>query len=440
MGIFKAYDVRGVVPDEFNSEIAYRIGNALSQVLGAKEIVAGHDMRTHSPELFEAVKRGIVEAGADVIDIGLCSTPACYFADGEGGYGGAVMLTASHNPPRYNGCKFCRDQAIPLSYETGIEEIEEICDRGDIRKAPEPGREIKKEITADYLRHVLSFRQYIKPLQVAVDTGNGMAGKYIPLLFNELPCELLPLYLELDGSFPNHEADPLKEENLADLQKLVKKKKADLGVAFDGDADRVAFVDEKGRTVANDIMTALISQEILSRWPASTVVYDLRSSLVVPEEVRAAGGEPLESRVGHSYIKKLMRDRNAVFGGELSGHYYFRENFYADNALIALVKVLNLLSSRDRSLSELVRPLRRYRATGETNFEVGDKDAKIEELADAFSDGEVYFLDGVSVRYPDWWFNVRKSNTEPLLRLNLEAKDEELMEEAKKKVIDVIQR
>lgn len=439
MGIFKAYDVRGIVPDEFNPEIAYKIGNALAQFLGAKNIVAGHDMRLHSPELFAAVKRGVTDAGVDVIDIGLCSTPACYFADGEGGYGGALVVTASHNPPRYNGCKFCREQAIPLSYEDGIEKIEAICSRGGIIKAPVPGREMKKDITGEYIRHVLSFRRRIGPLRVAVDAGNGMAGKYIPLLFEELPCELIPLYLELDGSFPHHEANPLKEENLADLKRLVKAKKADLGVAFDGDADRVAFVDERGHTVPNDRVTALLSQEILSRWPGATVVYDLRSSLVVPEEIKKMGGKPLESRVGHSYIKKIMREHNAVFGGELSGHYYFRENFYADNALIALLKVLNLLSSRGQSLSELIRPLNRYRATGETNFEVKDKDAKIAELARVFSDGDVCFLDGVSVRYPDWWFNVRKSNTEPLLRLNLEAKDKRLLEEARKRVIEVIQ-
>lgn len=440
MGIFKAYDIRGIVPDEFNSEVAYKISNALAQFLGAKNIVAGHDMRTHSPEIFAASKRGITDAGVDVIDIGLCSTPACYFADGEGGYGGALQVTASHNPAQYNGYKLCREQAIPLSYETGIEEIEELYQKGRVKKTASPGEEIKKDITADYLNHVLGFVQYIKPLQVAVDAGNGMAGKYIPLLFEKLPCQLLPLYLELDGTFPNHEANPLKEENLVDLKKLVKKQGADLGVAFDGDADRAAFVDEQGQTIPNDMVTALIAQETLARWPGSTVVYDLRSSWVVPEEIKKMGGEPLESRVGHSYIKRLMRDQNAVFGGELSGHYYFRENFYADNALIALVKVLNLISSRDQSLSEIIRPLKRYWATGEVNFEVKDKDAKIEELAQAFSDGEVYFLDGVSVLYQDWWFNVRKSNTEPLLRLNLEARTRELMEKAKEKVVAVIQK
>ncbi|MDP8213716.1 MAG: phosphomannomutase/phosphoglucomutase [Candidatus Euphemobacter frigidus] len=440
MGIFKAYDIRGTVPDELNPEIAYRIGNALAQFLGAKNIVAGRDMRISSPEIFDAAGRGIRDAGVDLVDIGLASTSACYFADGQGGYGGAMMVTASHNPARYNGFKLCREQAIPLSYESGIEEIESIVGEGDLVKAVRPGREIKMDITGVYLDHVLSFAQYIAPLKVAIDGGNGMAGKYIPLLFEKLPCRLIPLYLELDGRFPNHEANPLKEENLADLKKLVVKSGADLGVAFDGDADRVTFIDENGRTIANDITTALVAQETLSRYPGSAVIYDLRSSWVVAEVIQKMGGRAIESRVGHSYIKRHMREHNAVFGGELSGHYYFRENFYADNAEIALIKILNLISSRQEPISRIVEPLRKYAATGEINFQVEDKEGKIEELAEEFSDGEVYFMDGVSVRYPDWWFNVRKSNTEPLLRLNMEARTPELLEEVKRKVIAVITR
>lgn len=421
MGIFKAYDVRGVVPEDFNEEIACRVGNAFARFLKARTIVVGRDMRISSPGIAAAVRRGIREAGVEVVDIGLCSTPALYFADGKGGYGGAVMVTASHNPARYNGLKFCREDAIPLSYETGIGEIEEIFRKGEVFQAPRPGRESEREITGEYLDHVLSFSQYIRPLTVAVDAGNGMAGKYLPDLFKRLPCRLVPLYLEPDGRFPHHEADPLKEENLADLKRLVVESGADLGAAFDGDGDRVAFVDEKGRTISNDLTTALIARETLERRPGSTVIYDLRSSLVVAEEIGKAGGKALESRVGHSYIKALMREENAVFAGELSGHYYFRANFFADNAEIALVKILNLLSSRAEPLSKIVEPLCRYSATGEINFPVDDPDARIEALAEKFSDGEVYFLDGVSVRWPDRWFNVRKSNTEPLLRLNLEA-------------------
>ena len=440
MGIFKAYDIRGVVPDEINEEIAYRIGNGLAQFLGTGTIVAGRDMRISSPGIAAAARRGILDAGVNVVDIGLSSTPACYFADGQGKYGGAIMVTASHNPSRYNGFKLCREQAIPLSYESGIEEIESIFESENVIRAANPGREIKRDITGDYLDHILGFAQYIKPLKVAIDGGNGMAGKYIPLLFEKLPCRLIPLYLELDGRFPNHEADPLKEENLADLKRLVVESGADLGAAFDGDADRIAFIDEKGRTIANDLTTALIAQETLTRWPDSTIIFDLRSSWVVKEEVEKLGGRAMESRVGHSYIKCHMREHNAVFGGELSGHYYFRENFFADNAEIALIKVLNLISSRQEPLSRIVEPLRRYSATGELNFRVDDKDGKIDDLAEEFSNGEVYFMDGVSVRYPDWWFNVRKSNTEPLLRLNLEARTPELMEEARKRVEDVISK
>ncbi len=438
MGIFKAYDIRGVVPEELTEDIAYRIGNALACFLKARSIVTGRDMRVSSPGIAAAARRGIRDAGTDVVDIGLCSTPACYFADGQGGYDGALMVTASHNPARYNGFKLCREEAIPLSYEAGIEEIETLCGRPAAVKAPRPGNELERDITEEYVAHVLGFVQYVRPLTVAVDAGNGMAGKYLPRVFADIPCQLIPLYLEPDGTFPHHEADPLKEENLIDLKKLVVEGGADLGAAFDGDADRVAFIDEKGRTIPNDMTTALIAMETLDRWPGSSIIYDLRSSWVVPEEVERAGGHPIESRVGHSYIKGHMREHNAVFGGELSGHYYFRENFYADNAEIALIKILNLISSRQEPFSRIVEPLRRYAATGEVNFRVADKDAKIEELAEEFADGEVYFLDGVSVRYPDWWFNVRKSNTEPYLRLNLEARTPELMEEARKKVEAVI--
>jgi phosphomannomutase len=438
MGIFKAYDVRGVVPDDFNADTAYRIGNAFTRFLKAGTIVIGRDMRISSPEITAAARRGIREAGANVVDIGLCSTPALYFADGKGGYGGALMVTASHNPARYNGLKFCREDAIPLSYETGIEEIEENFRQGKLFKAPRPGGAIESDITDQYLDHVLSFSQYVRPLTVAIDGGNGMAGKYIPRLFERLPCRLVPLYLEPDGRFPHHEADPLKEENLAELKRLVVESSADLGAAFDGDGDRVAFVDELGQTISNDLTTALIARETLERRPGSTVIYDLRSSLVIPEEIEKAGGKALESRVGHSYIKALMREENAVFAGELSGHYYFRANFFADNAEIALVKMLNLLSSRSEPLSQIVEPLRRYSATGEINFPVEDPDGKIEALAEEFSGGEVYFLDGVSVRWPGRWFNVRKSNTEPLLRLNLEAPTEAERDELRKKVERVI--
>ena len=440
MGIFKAYDIRGIVPEEFNPDLAYKISNAAAQFLEAENIVVGRDMRMSSPAIGDAAKRGIRDAGVDVIDIGLCSTPASYFANGDGGYGGSIMITASHNPAKYNGFKLCREQAIPLSYETGIEEIEILFKQGSVKKALAPGKEISRDVTDDYLRHVLDFVQFIKPLKVVIDAGNGMGGKYLPLLFKQLPCKLIPLYFELDGTFPHHEANPLKEENLQDLKQAVRKNQADLGIALDGDADRAAFVDEKAQTIPNDLVTALIAQEALDRSPGATVVYDLRSSWVVAEEVRKAGGKPLESRVGHSYIKTLMREHDAILGGELSGHYYFRENFFADSALIAVVKMLNLISSRGGPLSAIVKPLQRYFATGEINFEVKDKDAKIEDLAREFSDGEVYFLDGVSVRYPDWWFNVRQSNTEPLLRLNLEAKTKDLMEKAQARVVGVITR
>lgn len=440
MGIFKAYDIRGIVPDEIDEEGAYRIGNALAQFLGARTIVSGRDMRVLSKEIAAAARRGILDAGVDVVDIGLVSTPACFFAGGQGGYDGAMMITASNNPGQFNGFKFCREEAVPISYESGIEEIEVIYNEGKMFKALNPGKGIERNITDNYLDHISRFIQYINPLTVVVDAGNGMAGKYIPLLFEKLSCRLIPLYFELDGTFPNHEANPLQEENLSDLKRLVLENKADLGVAFDGDADRIMFVDDKGETIANDLITAIIAHETLDRWPGAAIIYDLRSSWVVQEEIERHGGKAIESRVGHSYIKRHMREHNAVFGGELSGHYYFRENFYSDNAEIALIKVLNLISSRREPLSLIIEPLKRYFATGEINYLINDRDAGIEELAEEFFDGEVYFMDGVSIRYQDWWFNARKSNTEPFLRLNLEARTRELMKSSLKRVESVINR
>lgn len=437
-GIFKAYDIRGTYPDQLNEETAEKIGYAAGKVLNTDNVAVGGDMRDSTPSIKEALIRGLLATGTDVIDIGVVTTPMSYFAVGKYGYGGGIMVTASHNPAQYNGFKICRKDAYPVSYESGIQEIESLALSGRIEQAAKKGTLKKKDILDDYIDHVMSFSEKVAPLKVVADAGNGMEGLTLPKLFEKLPCELVGLYLDLDGTFPNHEANPLDPKNMQDLVKKVLETKADFGVAFDGDADRAAFVDEKGELISNDLITTLIAQEILARSPKAAFIYDLRSSQIVREEIENLGGRALESRVGHSFIKTLMRKEGASFGGELSGHFYFKDNFFTDSALLALVYILNLISKKKKPLSELVNPLRKYHATGEVNFKVEDKDGKIKELGQRYSDAEVYYLDGITVRYPHWWFNVRKSNTEPMLRLNLEADTPELMEEKKKEIEGLI--
>jgi phosphomannomutase len=434
VGIFKAYDIRGVYPDELDEDLAKKIGNAFAVHIGKGPIVVGRDMRTSSPSISAAVIDGVTDAGVDVLDIGLCTTPMSYFAIGHLDAAGGVMTTASHNPGKYNGFKVSREKAIPLAYETGINELERIVTSGEYKKADSKGKVEKRDVLRDYIDHVLEIAGEIKPLRLAIDAGNGITGAFLPALLERLPCEVAQMYFTPDGTFPNHEANPLKPENVADLQAKVKEIGADLGIAFDGDGDRCAFVDEKGETVSSDMVTALIAKEVLKRNPGAGILYDLRSSHAVPEEITANGGRPVRSRVGHAYMKSILREQDMPFGGELSGHYYFRDNYYADSGFMAMVKVLTLLSESGVPFSEMIRPLKRYYATGEVNFTVEDKDAKIAEIAEKFPDGEIDYLDGITVSYERWWFNVRKSNTEPMLRLNLEADTPELREEMAGKV------
>lgn len=436
MGIFKAYDIRGIYGENLNEELAEKIGIAYANFLGKNVLAVSRDVRVSSPSIANALISGISKAGVDVVDCGVCGTPMNYFAIGHYDFPGGVQVTASHNPKQYNGFKLSRENVIPLAFETGIEEIEKRVLSGNLTIASVPGNVTKKDILPDYVKHVHKFAK-IKPMKIAVDCGNGTVGQFIDAVFGDLPLEIIPLYFEPDGNFPNHEPNPLKAENMMDLQKAVVENKAALGVAYDGDGDRVCFTDEKGGLISADKIAALISIEMLQREKAS-VIYDLRSSWVVAEEISKLGGTPIEDRVGHAYIKATMREHNAIFGSELSGHYYYRDNYYADSGDITLLSVLNLLSRTGKSLSEHVEPLNRYFATGEINFEVEDKDAILSALAKKFSDGEVYMLDGVSVKYSDWWFNVRKSNTEPFIRLNLEAKTQALMNDAKDKVLSVI--
>jgi phosphomannomutase len=443
-GIFKAYDIRGIYPDELDESTAEKVGLAFRSILDGGgdggTVVVSRDMRSHSIPLSEALVGGLLRSGLDVVDIGLATTPMSYFAVGHLGADGGIQVTASHNPARYNGFKLSLREARPVSGAHGIPILEEKVDLGDLPEAERPGELRTADVWEDYRRHVLAHLRRpegARRLRVAVDCANGLGSLYRPLL-EATGIELVPLYFELDGTFPNHEANPLKLENLRDLSAAVREHRADLGVAFDGDADRAAFVDERGEPVGSDLTTALIAGELLSRAPGAAVIYDLRSSRAVAEHVRAHGGVPIRERVGHSFMKATLREKDGVFGGELAGHYYFRDSFYADSAILAVVEVLNLLWKEGRPLSALVAPLARYAKTPETNFEVEDKDGMIRELARRYADAEIDYLDGITIRYPTWWANVRPSNTEPLLRLVLEADTREEMERRREELVALL--
>jgi len=397
-------------------------------------------MRLSSPSLFEQLTKGITDAGSDVIDIGLCSTDALYFTVGKYGYEAGIMITASHNPKEYNGFKMCRKEAVPLSGQEGIEQIKQIILKEDFQPVPKKGAIHRRDIIGAYIQHVLSFIDVkkIKPFKIVLDAGNGMAGMLAPKLFKHLPCQLVPMFFELDGSFPNHPASPIEPENMAPLQNRVLQEKADLGVAFDGDADRMFVVDEKGKVLGGDIVTALAAKNLLQKDKGATILYNLICSRSVPQVIKANGGNPVRTRVGHALIKPLMKEFNALFGGEHSGHFYFRENYFADSAFIALLVCLELFSQENKPVSELVKAIDPFFRSGEINRRVENIPSKIKELEKVFSDGKIDLLDGISVEYPGWWFNVRPSNTEPLLRLNLEANSPELLKEMTEQVLRVI--
>lgn len=427
--IFKAYDIRGEYGPEITEEIARKIGNAFAVFVGASPIVIGRDVRLSSPSLQAAAEEGIRDAGFDVIRVGEVSTPVLYYATGILEAAGGVMVTASHNPGKDNGFKLCRDEAKPIGEGSGLEVIRGGAEGDAYRRAARRGEVRDEDVGGRYVDHVLSFGEGIGRLRIAVDTANGMVGRFLPDVLRGLPSiECTTLFLAPDGRFPNHEPNPLKPENLEALRAAVREGGADLGFAFDGDGDRCALIDEEGTIVPGDLMTALIAREVLQRHPGAAIVYDLRSSQVVPEEIRAAGGEPVEERTGHSFMKAKMRTLDSPFGGELSGHFYFRENFFADSGLIAMVRLLALASREGRPFSDVVRPLRRYHTTGEINFREEDKDGMIARVREAFEGHPISLLDGITVRLEDWWFNLRKSNTEPLMRLNVEGRTREAME------------
>ncbi|MBL8695717.1 MAG: phosphomannomutase/phosphoglucomutase [Planctomycetes bacterium] len=452
MGIFKAYDIRGIVPTELNEGIARRIGYAFAQELKAKHLVVGRDMRSHSPAIQTAVMDGIRDAGCDVTDIGLASTPMAYFAIGTLACDGGLNVTASHNGPKYNGFKLCRAGARPVSYDTGIGAIEKrVASQESMTPAPRRGGLKNEQMLERYVEHLLPFAKIQNRRAIVVDAANGMAGLVLPRLGQRLSVmgvELAPMYWELDGSFPNHEANPLKPEVMAVVGAAVKRSqgKFHAGASFDGDGDRCAFVDEAGTAIPNDLLTALLARELLKSHPGAAIVYDLRSSWVVPETIAACGGRPLRERVGHSYIKETMRREQAIFGGELSGHYYWKDHFYSDSALVAFLHVVSHLSTSDVLLSERVRDLRKYHATGEINFEVADKAAAMADLKARFGREATRMdeLDGITIemgsvgKKPWWWFNVRPSNTEPLLRLNLEASDAALRDEKRALLVGLL--
>jgi phosphomannomutase len=422
--IFKAYDIRGVVPDELDESVARLVGNAFVGFAGADRVVVGRDMRPTSEPLAAAFIDGATLSGADVIDVGMASTDLVYFASGALD-APAAMFTASHNPARYNGIKLCRAGAAPVGEESGLARIKDTVAGGLIERAEAPGRVEHRDLLADYAAHVRSFVDLdaLRPLRVVADTANGMGGLVVPPVFDALPFDLTILYGELDGTFPNHPADPIQPANLEDLAKAVVDADADVGLAFDGDADRVFLVDERAEPLSGSLTTSIVARGMLERHPGETIVHNLICSKAVPEIVTEMGGIPVRSRVGHSFIKQVMADSDAIFGGEHSGHYYFRDNYRADSGLIAAVIVLEQLSRANVPLSELRAPLERYADSGEINTPVPDPAAVIERVAAEYSGAHQDRLDGLTVDTGDWWFNLRPSNTEPLLRLNLEAAD-----------------
>lgn len=440
-GIYKAYDIRGIYGEELNEENAYRIGLAVASWMKPRTLAVGHDMRVSSLSLQASLIEGLTDGGVNVLDVGLIETPMFNFATVHLATDGCIMVTASHNPAKYNGFKMCRAGAVPVSYDTGIAEIERLSTSVDPESMKSAGKGTveKRDIREAYARHVRSFLKEASPLKIVVDAGNGMAGMSVPLVTEGLPLEIVPLYFELDGSFPNHEANPLKPENLVDLQKKVVEEGADFGAAFDGDSDRVIFVDEKGNDVSADLTGTLIALEFLKNHPGEKILYDLRSSRIFRETVERAGGIPLMCRVGHAFIKKQLREEGGIFASELSGHYYFRDNFYTDSAVIAFFMIVNLVSSEKKPFSDLIAPLMKYHATGELNSRVGDPDEKMKEVEEAVGSGaKTYHLDGLSLEFPDWWCNIRKSNTEPVLRLNLEADSEAKMEKLRDEILEII--
>ncbi len=434
-GIFKAYDIRGIFPTDINEEMGEKIGRAFVEFVGAKKVVIGRDMRPHSQDMFDGLSKGITAAGADVIDLGLCSTPMSYFGNGYLNADSSIIITASHNPGEWNGMKLCKAGAVPISGATGILDIEKLANENNFQDAEVAGTISTADINKAYGEFLEGFIKFKKKPRIVVDYANAMGSYEIAEI--EKYFDIIPLYKELDGTFPNHEANPLETETLDAIVAKVKETGAEFGAAFDGDADRCGFIDNEGEIIPMDLFTALIAQDILGDGPA-TILYDLRSSWAVKECIEANGGTAIMSRVGHAFIKAQMREHNAVFAGELSGHYYFKENNVAESQGLALIKLANLAEKTGKTVADLVRPLRKYFASGEINSKVADVAPIMEAVKAKYSDGKSFELDGFSVEFEDWWFNIRCSNTEPVLRLNLEGTSKELMEEKRDELLAII--
>ena len=441
-GIFKAYDIRGIYPDDLNEEAGYAIGRAFVTFLKVDKVIVGRDMRLSSPNMFDAVTRGLMDQGADVVNIGMVSTDQYYYACATLGQAG-IMVTASHNPAQYSGFKMVKKMPQLLSGDSGIQDLRRIVETDDFAEPTRKGRMTEADLSEDFIEMILSLIDVdaLAPLKVIADTGNGMVGPILTRVYDRLPSvELVGMYLDPDGSLPNHGLDPLQPENRAELQARVPKEGAAVGFAFDGDGDRFFTIDDRGDFVSGDFMTALMGQYYLDKYPGSKVLYDVRASWAVPDLISAAGGTPLVERVGHAFIKQRMAQEEAVFAGEVTGHYYFKDFFFADSGIVPSLVILEMLTKNQAKLSELLAPLEaKYFISGEINSRIdGDPKAKMQELAETFADGEIGWLDGVSVTYDQWHFNVRPSNTEPLLRLNLEAKSKALMEEKRDQVLGII--
>jgi len=437
MNIFKAYDIRGVYPSEINKELAYKIGRAFVKFLNVKNVVVGKDYRIGGKELYEGLTKGINDQGADVWDIGFCSAPSLYFAVNFLKADSGIMITASHNPKEYNGFKFTREKAIPISRDTGLKDIQKIAE-DNFKNVKLKGKIIKKDIFKEYIKFVKGFIKDIKPLKIVIDCGNGVDGVFVKETLKGLGLEVIELFFKPDGNFPNHDPNPLKKESLDILKEKMKQNKAELGVAIDGDGDRIFFITKDEEIVPGDFITILIAEDFLEKDKNQTVLYDLRVSNIVPEKIKEFGGRPEMCRVGHSFIKEQMRDKNAVFAGELSGHFYYKDAFFTDSAIITLIKILNIISKKQKKLSELIKPYKKYFHSGEINSKVRDKEGKIKELERKYKNGKISHLDGIRVDFKDWWFNVRASNTEALLRLNLEAKSEKMMKEKVKEILKIL--
>jgi phosphomannomutase len=449
-GIFKAYDVRGLYPEQIDEDVAYRVGRAFARVLtelrggpreGGLRLVLGHDMRLHSPALAEALRRGLVDEGATVLDIGMVGTEMVYYAIGSRELDGGISVTASHNPKAWAGFKLLREGALALSADSGIPEVQREASGGDFSRLSGRGSVEQADIYEEFQRYVLGFidPDAIRPIELVLDGGNGMAGPMIGPIIDGFPVTAERLYFTPNGEFPGHEPNPLLPENRKLIIDTVLERGAELGIAWDGDADRCFFVDEHGEFVPGDFLTALLAESILAKEPGATILYDVRASRAVRDTVEAGGGKALVNRVGHAFFKTRMRETGAAFGGEVSGHYYFRDFWCADSGVIPALLVLELLSARQKTMGELLAPYRsKYFISGEINSEVADPDAKMRELAERYSDCEVSWLDGVSVDCGSWHFNVRPSNTEPLLRLNLEAFSKEEMEARTAEILGII--